>query len=140
MIVTATNHVGSTKATSAQVGKVLTTSQVKTLLLNALNARGKGARIGALLKSGRYAFSFSPPGSGRLATSWTSTTKGKRLVVATLTVSFQGTRARTVKIVLSAKGKQALKGAKHLKLTWAGTLYLPGGAPIGASRTITLNR
>ncbi|MBV8987364.1 MAG: hypothetical protein JO372_02275 [Solirubrobacterales bacterium] len=140
VIVTARNRVGSARVISGQVGPVLSTSQAKARLMSGLAVRGKAGRIGALLKSGGYALSFSSPGSGRLVISWVSGSKSKRLVVATVTVSLQGTRAKTVKIVLTPKGRQSLKRVKHLTVTAQGTLSLVGGSPIRANRTFTLNR
>jgi Invasin, domain 3 len=139
VVVTATNRKGAVKATSRQVGPVLTAGQVKARLISALLPRGSGARIGALLSLGGYRFSFSSPGSAHLAISWDLPAKGKRVVVvATMSASLQGTS--NLKIALTAKGKQALKSAKHLTLTTQGTLSLTGGSPITASRSFTVTR
>ena len=144
VVVTATNRYGTAKAFSRQqVGPVLTAGQVTARLISGLLPRGSGARIGTLLKLGGYRFSFSSPGSAHLAISWyrpasAPVAKGKRVLVASMSVSLQGTSS--IKLALTAKGRQALKRAKHLQLSAHGTLSLTGGSPIAATRSFTVTR
>jgi fibronectin-binding autotransporter adhesin len=144
VVVTATNRYGATKAFSRrQVGPVLTAGQLTARLMSVLVARGSGARIAALLKLGGYRFSFSSPGSTHLAISWyrpasAPGAQGKGLLVASVSAGLQGTSS--VKLALTAKGRQALKRAKHLRLTAHGTLSLTGGPPIAATRSFTVTR
>ena len=150
VVVAATNGGGAGKAVSRQVGPVgapLSASQMKALLMKVLIPSGKAARIRALLQHGGYGFSFSSPGTAHLAISWylpasgARGAKGKRLVlVAAVSASFQGARTRNLKVVLTPKGKKALKGVKHLKLSAQGALSATAEPSISATRQFTVKR
>jgi hypothetical protein len=146
VVVTAKNVAGSASATSSQTGPIQSAAMIRALLMKAFVPRGKGARIGTLLKHNGYAFSFLSPSAGRLTISWYAVPGGparagfRQSRVALITVTFhQGGKAQ-VKIVLTAKGRKLLKSASHLKAMASGSFTMPGNWVVSGHKAFKLKR
>jgi hypothetical protein len=111
---------------------------IRGLLMGALVANGRSARIQALLRQGGYWFSFAAPSAGRLQILWYRPVHGKRLVVATMTVTFHKAGKTKVDLRLTRNGRNLLKHARRLQLTASGGFTPVGHGTTNASRTITL--
>jgi hypothetical protein len=124
-------------------------ARIAALLAGQLTPSGKTAKIAALLKSGAFTVAFKALEAGTVVIDWYQIPPGARLakkarpkpvLVASGEMTFSAARTATVKIRLTAKGKQLLKHAKHIKLTAKGTFTPTGKAPVTALRTFVLKR
>jgi hypothetical protein len=112
---------------------------IRGLLMRALAANGKGAKIAALLAHGGYTFSFTAPSAGRLQILWFRTVHGKRILVATLTVTFHKAGKSKITLRLTRNGRNLLKHTRKLQLVASGGFTPAGHGTTNASRTITLS-
>jgi len=123
-------------------------TQANAWLLVAIVPTGRTARIAALLRSGGYTTRFTAPGAGRLVVSWYFLPKGARIsraapkptLVATGRASFMRAGVGTIRITLTSKGRQLLRGAKRLRLTARASFSPTVGAAAVSLRTFTLKR
>ncbi|MFI4989821.1 MAG: carboxypeptidase regulatory-like domain-containing protein [Solirubrobacterales bacterium] len=131
-----------------------TTAQLKALLASLLAPRGKGARIGALLKHRGYTVSFRPLIAGRLSIAWYLVPKGahvagakpvhvagaKPVLVAVGKIDTPASGASKLTVKLTAKGRSLLAQGSQVKLTAKGVLAASGRPSLVATRTFTLKR
>ncbi len=130
----------------SSTARVATTAQLKALLASLLAPRGKGAKIGALLKHRGYAVSFASLIAGRLSISWYLVPKGahvagaKPLLVAVGKLSTPASGPSKLTIKLTAGGRGLLARGKQVKLTAKGVLAASGRPSLTATRSFTLKR
>jgi hypothetical protein len=114
----------------------LSVAQLKAMLSRQLVPAGTGARIGALLKSGGYTFSFNAPEAGSLVIQWYEVPKGaklakkvkaKAILIASGKLAFLGAGTGKVTIRLTSQGKRLLKHAKRIRLEAKGA-FVPSNA------------
>jgi len=121
-----------------------TTAQLKALLASLLAPRGKGAKIGALLKRRGYAVSFVSLIAGRLSIAWYLVPKGahvsgaKPVLAAVGKISTPAGGASKLTVKLTAKGRSLLAPGKPLKLTAKGVLATSGRPSLVAMRSFKL--
>jgi hypothetical protein len=168
-VVTATNSEGSVEVESSNglpIASRLTQSKVETPftlhpfrptqptaaeILAALNrqltAALRRAHIKSLLKAGSYSFAFISPGAGTLELQWYGggkgahgSTKGKQLVVVQSSTSFMRAAKGSVKLRLTAKGRQAIKGKKRVSLTFKAIFRLSHGISVTWQKNFVLSR
>ena len=118
-----------------------TAQQVAKLLAKRLVPSGRAARIGEVLRHGKYSFAYAAPSPGRLVISWyLPQHAGKPLLVAKASAAFAAARKTTVNIRLLASGRKHLASAARLRLTAKASFTPTGASAIDAVRTITLRR
>jgi hypothetical protein len=101
--------------------------------------RGKGARLGVLLKHGGYSVSFAAPSPGRLAITWYYAPKhGRKIAVVNATFTFHKKGTARIKLVLTGKGRRLLSGSSKVKLTAKGGFTPAGQGTTSTSMPITL--
>jgi|GEM_PF-3529438 len=116
-----------------------------------LKPSGKGARIGALLRSGAFRFSLKAPEAGTARVRWYYVPPGAKLsakaakkaapvLVASGTVSFKAAGTATMTLHLTAPGRRLLRHAKPLKLTATCAFTPTGRAAVVATRAFSLAR
>jgi hypothetical protein len=117
-------------------------SPLATAVLRALVPTGPGAKIGMLLRRGRYPTSFHAPGLGRLTLSWLYKRgpHSRAVLVASATVPFAHAATQRFGIVLTAKGRRLLRNAARLRISASGGYVANASSPIGASTSFTLRR
>jgi hypothetical protein len=125
-------------------------AQVKAALSNVLVPHGKGAKIEALLGHGGYSVSFTAPSAGQLVVSWYLVPRGAHLtrarstrrpvLVATVSAQFSEARSASLKIILTRKGRQLLRGAKSVPLTADGKFTPSGEQAITVTKRFALKR
>ncbi|MGZ6615940.1 MAG: nucleoside hydrolase [Solirubrobacteraceae bacterium] len=143
VIVTATNSAGGGQATSDKRGPVMpTVGKMRSLLAIADVARGRGAKIGNLLKTGGYFTKFAAPSSGRLQISWYyQPRRGKRVLVATVSVVLHKSGTANVKIALTRNGRNLLRASKSSRRLSSKSSFTPTGrGTISTSNSFTLKR
>lgn len=138
----------ATSAVSAATTASASSAQLKALLAKLLVPSGKGAKIAALRRRGRYVFTFSSLIAGRLSIAWYLVPKGTRVSVARakpvlvgsgkLTTNASGPAKLTIK--LTAAGRALLARGKPLKLTAKGAFAPKGRPTLTATRSFTLKR
>lgn len=105
----------------------------------------EGVHLKSVLKAGGYKFAFIAPTAGTFEVQWYLIAKGahgarsKHLVVAQLTTSYTGSKNSTLKIKLTNKGRQILKGKKRLSLRAMAVFTIPGGKPVTWTGSFTLS-
>ena len=113
-------------------------ASIKRQLTTAL----EGAHIKKVLKAGSFSFSFLPPWEGKLEVLWYEFAKAahgvKKLVLAQSSNSFTITKKGTVKLKLTSKGRQVLKGKKHMTLKAEAIFTIPHEKPVSWSETLGL--
>lgn len=116
-------------------------SPLAVAVRRALVPVGRGAKIGQLLRRGRYATSFRAPGLAQLTLSWYFQPRhGRRTLLATATAMFSGAGSRSIALVLTSNGKRLLKHASRLTVSGRGS-YIPNASnPVGAGASFTLRR
>jgi hypothetical protein len=122
---------------------------LKAAVSRALKARGKAAKIGALLKHGGLTLAFTSSEPGALVIQWWQVPPGAHLakngkpkptLVARGGALFSGAGVGRVKIGLTREGRRLLAHANKLKLTTR-VGFTPTGHPtVGASGLLTLRR
>jgi hypothetical protein len=116
-------------------------AEIKTLLLGQLAPAGKSASLAALLKHGSLRAGFKLPDAGSLVVRWYLTPAGgKRELVAVGRANLTAGETIAVKIELTALGRRLLERAHRPKLEATATFTPKGGAPIAASRSLSLKR
>jgi hypothetical protein len=123
-------------------------AQLTAALLGALIPRGRAAKIAVLLRAGRYPARFRALTAGTVTISWYFVPKGARVAKAKPKPTLIATgRARastpgtlTVKVSLTARGRQLLRHASRLRITAKGTFTRIAGKPVSAVATFLLRR
>jgi hypothetical protein len=109
----------------------------------ALIPTGQGAKIGTLVRRGRYTTSFRAPGLGRLALAWYYKRRGahaRQTLLASASVTFAHASSGRVSIVLTTKGKRLLKRSSRLAVSARGS-YTPNASnAVATSAGFTLRR
>lgn len=111
-----------------------------------LTAALGGAHIKAIMKTGSFWFSFIAPWEGQLEVLWYQIVKGahgaksKQLLLAQSTTSFTGSRKGTIRLKLTAKGRQVLKNKKRLSLKAKAIFTIPHQQPVIWSVTLVLTK
>jgi subtilisin-like proprotein convertase family protein len=125
----------------------VTSSQIAALLAGQLIPSGKTAKIAALLRRGAYTVAFRALEAGSAVIDWyevpsgaqfARNTKAKPILIASGGRTFAAAGTATIKIKLTAAGKNVLKHAKRIKLTTLSTFTPRGQTPITATRTFVL--
>jgi hypothetical protein len=117
------------------------TAEIKTLLLGQLAPSGKYASIAALLKHGSLRAGFKLPNAGSLVVRWyLAPPGGKRELIAVGQANLTAGETIAVKIELTALGRRLLERAHRPKLEATATFTPKGGAPIAATRSLSLKR
>ena len=125
----------------------ITVAQLKALLSPQLVPAGTGARIGRLLKSGGYTFSFTAPEAGGLTIQWYELPKGAKLAKHTkpnpvLTAVGKATFAAAgpgkVTIRLTAAGRRMFSHIKRVTLTAKGIFTASGQPPASSTKRFVL--
>jgi hypothetical protein len=127
-------------------------SAVASFFSAQLKPAGKGAKIGALLRSAGYRLSFKAPGAGTARLKWYYVPPGAKLsakaarkkpapmLVATGTATFKAAGTTSLKLRLTGQGRHLLLHAKRIKLT-ATCAFTPAGEPaVIGSVTFLLTR
>jgi hypothetical protein len=146
VVVVAVNSVGFGVGVSSKVGPVLDVAEIKALLAKDITPKGRGAKIGALLKAGGYELSFAAPESGRVVIGWYLVPRGAHLakaepvLVATGRATFTNAGSKMIKIKLTTAGKRLLRHAMQLKLTAKGAFTPTGQVQIVVRKPFTLKR
>ena len=148
VLVTASNGVGTRRATSTQTAPAITAktaSQIQSLLSGLLAPSRADARIPALLKHRGYLLSMTAPAAGRLSVNWSVAGNGPRAastLVATVTITVSANHKTKIKVALTGQGRQRLSHtARRLQLTGIGTFLLGGtGTPLRATRSLAVSR
>jgi hypothetical protein len=123
-------------------------TKLKNLLAEQLAPTGKSASIAALLAHGGIGMRFKLTEAGRLVVSWYLAQPARRghakrskpTLLARGETRFAGAGTRTVRIVLSAAGKQLLRHARSIHVQALGAFAPKHGASVSATRTFTLAR
>jgi hypothetical protein len=108
---------------------VVTTNQIRALVMSALTPAGTTARISALLRHRGYVRSLTAPLGGRLNVAWyeeSGAAHGHRTLVARVTVTLGDNRPTAIRNALTRAGVKLLTRADHLTLLGKGTLSLSG--------------
>lgn len=127
-----------------------TSAQIRASLLAALAPKGNGARIAAFLKRA-FSVSFHALVAGSLSIDWyfvppgahlarSGKAKPKPVLIAAGAARFSKPGTYTVKIKLTARGKQMLKHAKHLGVTAKGVFKPAGSGAVSARKAFVLKR
>jgi hypothetical protein len=162
VVETATNAGGTTTATSAPTGAVPAppvveppappaitppapppAPNVRALLGTTLGVSGAGAKIGTLVRTGRFSTFFSAPTAGKLTVRWFSIPKrGKKAkLLAAAKVTFTSAGRKRVVIKLTRAGKRALRRAKKQLRVRIVAIWVPQGSPVvKVTRRVTLKR
>lgn len=96
----------------------------------------ENVHIKGLLKGGGYSFAFIAPTAGTFEVLWYTILKGahgakaKQLVVAQLTTVFTSAKKGTLRLKLTAKGRQFLKHKRRLTLNAKASFTIPHGKPV----------
>jgi hypothetical protein len=120
--------------------------ELRAFLRGLLLPRGRGAKIGALLRHGGYTLSFHAPSAGQLVIAWYVVPRGahlaaaKAVLAAIARVSLGQAGAARATVRLTAKGRSLLRHSKRLKLTARDVLTPTGGLAIAATESFTLSR
>jgi len=95
--------------------------------------------IEAILKSGGYRFSFTPPSAGRLAIHW-SRNQGRHRpeLIGTLNVTLHRAGRTRLKLRLTSSGRALLNGSGPLALTAEATFTPDGTRGVVVRKTFTL--
>ena len=119
-----------------------TVAQLMASLDSQLTAKGKTAKIAALLKTKGYAMSFTALGAGVVVIDWyyLPSSKTKPVLVAAGKRTFEAAGTLPITVKLTAKGKQLLKKARRIRLTAKGTFTAPGKPAVSATTSFTLTR
>jgi len=121
--------------------------QLQASLQSVLAPRGGAGKLGLVLKSG-YSYRVRAPHAGRVVITWFFLPKGARIssskpqpvIVAGGSASFTRPGTKTVRMVLTARGRQMLKHARHLRLTARATFTPSLGRAVIALKTFTISR
>jgi hypothetical protein len=119
-----------------------TLSPIALAVRRALVPSGRGAKIGTLVRRGRYLASFHAPGLGRLTLAWYKPAARHRrpTLLASVTAIFAHASTRTIAITLSAKGKRLLKHASRMGVSARGSFVANASSPVSTTATFTLHR
>jgi hypothetical protein len=128
-------------------------SGVQAFFAQQLIPGGGASRIGALLKHGAFRQTFKAPEAGSAVIDWYyqppggraagrghSRRKPKPVLIASGKVLFRGAVSEVVDIRLTAQGRQALRGARRMRLSVTCTFTPSGAAPVSTSGTFSLHR
>jgi hypothetical protein len=115
---------------------------VSALLGRTLEVKGAAAKLGTLVRTGRYTTSYTAPTPGRLVVRWlTIPRRGNRAVLlASARLTFTAAGTKRVVIRLTRKGRKVLRRARRLRITVRATWTPLGGTPVTRSRRVTLRR
>jgi hypothetical protein len=135
-----TNGGGPTGGTGGSGGSVtVSASKVRALLRQVLAVHGKAGTIRGVLNHAGYSFAFVAPSPGRLVMAWYYAPKhGHKVLVSKVTLVYHASGRATAKILLTARGRRLLSGARRVKLNATGTFTPAGHRGITMSRAITL--
>jgi hypothetical protein len=129
----------------AQGGTVVTAQLAA--LLRRLAASSQAVRLGNLLKHGGLSLPFTAPEPGALGVSWYVMPKGaktakkaKPVLIASGKQVFRTAGPGKLKITLTARGRQLLKGARRMRLTVRSTFAPIGAAPVTTTASVSLRR
>jgi hypothetical protein len=118
-------------------------SPLAAAIRRALIPAGRGAKIGALVRSGRYRTSFHAPGLGRLSLAWYYKPRrrhARQTLIASAGVIFARSSTRTVSIALTSKGKRLLKHASRLAVSARGSYTPNASSTVGTTAVFNLRR
>jgi Lamin Tail Domain len=113
-------------------------AQVKAALSTVLKPSGKAAKLNAIVKAGGFRFSFSAPSAGKLVIDWSTTVRGKQVLVASTSAVLGHAGRATVKVKLTRKGATLLKAGRSLKIHLKATFTPTGRTPITSTGTTTV--
>jgi hypothetical protein len=104
-----------------------------------------GLHIKKVLKAGGYSFTFIAPTGGKFEVLWYILVKSghgklKQLVIGGLTSSYTHSTTSTIKLKLTTKGRQLLKGRKRLSLKAKAVFTPTGGKPVTWYSGLSLSR
>lgn len=103
-----------------------------------------GLHIKTIVKAGGFSFSFLAPWEGKLELLWYEFAKeahgSKRLIIAQSTSTFTGVKKGTIKLKLTAKGRQVLKGKKRMSLKVEALFTIPHQKAVTWYETLVLRR
>jgi hypothetical protein len=129
----------------------VTAPQIIVLLNSVIAPSGKAASIGAILKAGGFAYAFQALEAGVAEIDWyqvppgahVANRKPKPVLVASGRLSFASAGTQTLKVKLTAAGKNLLKHAKRthakaLHLTSKATFTPTGKPAVTATKTFTV--
>ena len=149
-LVTASNSLGAVSVASSQVGPVRPSGQmVGAALSSILVPKGKGARIGAVLRTGGYTFTFNAPSGGTLTVRWyfvfnvarvTRHGAVKTKLLGAARASFAKAGAAKVRLRLTAPGRSLLAHARSLKLVSKAGFTPAGAVAVTMTRPFVLVR
>ena len=104
---------------------------------------GAAAKIGTLVRTGRFSTFFTAPTAGRLTVRWFSIPKRgrKAKLLASARVTFTAAGRKRVVIRLTRAGKRALRRAKRQLRVRIVAIWVPQGSPVvTVTRRVTLKR
>ncbi|MBV8946134.1 MAG: hypothetical protein JOZ95_12000 [Solirubrobacterales bacterium] len=141
VVVTATNGIGSTQATSSEVGPVIpavtpptTAAETRAALVKLLTLPQQ-ERIREIRLNRGYTGSFNAPSAGQLTVQW-----HKRGLVASGSVIYTIAGTEKITVTLTRYGGHLLRDAHKLTLTASGSFTPSGGPAITVEQTITLRQ
>lgn len=123
--------------------------QIRSLLERELAPSGKGARIGAIVRSGGATFDFKALETGTAVIEWFRVPAGAKLsrkskpqpvLVGSGLLTFSKPGTRKMAIRLSSEGRQLLQKSKTVRLTALGNFTAKGRPAVGARKTFVLAR
>ena len=122
-------------------------SEVKAFFAQELAPKGRGARIGTILKKGLYSQAIKAPEAGTATIGWyyqppkaKHGKKAKPVLLASGRVTFSSASSKTLKIRLTTAGRKLLKSSKRLNITVRCTFVAPGAPAVPSSGTFRLSR
>jgi hypothetical protein len=125
----------------------LTAQQVLSAIAGQLAHAQNAARIGSILRTGSFGFSFRAPTAGTLNLFWFEVPKGahvaarsRPILVLWGTTSFPSAGKRIMRLHLTVRGRELLHHGKHVKLTAKAVFVRAGHSPVTWLKTFLLNR
>ena len=136
---TTTTTTSTTSTSTTTSGSSTSAAELRAGLRSQLVPRGRGARISALLKTGRYVGSFRALGKTTLTIDWYERPKNSHAAPVLLAAgrrTFAAAGVRSITITLTSAGRAYLKSRHSAKLIARGTLTT--AAHVTATKTFGL--
>jgi hypothetical protein len=125
----------------------LTAEQILSAIAGQLAHAQAAARIGSILRTANYGFSFEAPTAGTLNLFWFEVPRGahvaarsRPVLVLWGTTSYLSAGKRIMRLHLTTRGRELLHHGKHVKLTAKAVFVRAGHSPVTWLKTFLLNR
>ena len=115
-------------------------AEVRAALAALLKPSGKASGLRTIGRRGGFRFSFDAPSAGRLVIDWFRRVHHHDALVASAVVTIRRAGRAAVKVKLTRRGRNLLKGLRRVKLTAKCAFTPVGGGTTTASGVFTLTR